>query len=123
VAEKVSKVWKLPARWSYPLLAAWRTFEASLNPAFWFSLKCGGCGAGGKDIEMVRSKKKENTYIGIQCQKCKQTLKFEQPVDAHDKSMPERLVPRPKTVLESPQGVKGTDDSGVLEDITTFIFE
>lgn len=100
------KINVLPAAWSYPLLASWRTMEAAINPVFEFYLKCGDCGSYGQDtVQTVYSKKKvggKPVIIGLQCTNCGQVLKFEYPLSPGNPDFPNRLLKPPASVVEIP---------------------
>lgn len=123
MAKKNLKLYTLPEEWSYPLVASWRVFEKTLNPAFFFILRCGNCEEMNSDF--VYSVKSNEVAIGIQCQTegCGQTLKFDGKIDANADDFPERLrAPRPSSVLTGPDGKKPKTKKAQLKDIITILF-
>ena len=95
------RIYTLPEVWALPLVAAWRTFEKTINPAFKFVLYCVNCGEA--NAEIVRSRKAKDAIIGIQCQAddCGQTIKFEVPIDPEAEDFPARLESFPPSALKS----------------------
>lgn len=103
--KKDRKLFVLAERWGIAFTAAWRTMERTVNPAFYFLLKCSGCGSiGAPTIRFVKSKKRENAIIGLECTSCLTTVKFDGMLDPSDESFPARLLERPASVLAMPGG-------------------
>lgn len=126
MAKDKRTIWTLPTRWGLPFLAAWRTFEKTINPAFVFIIRCANCGASGKDrVRFVKSVKTPSAVIGIECNSCKQTLKFEDGIDSEAPDFPDRLRgPRADSILEPPNKPGFEDalpDLDELDDITDLL--
>lgn len=120
------QVWVMPKRWILNFMAAWRTFERTLNPAFAFLFKCVNCGAVGYPlIRMVKSVSSERAFIGMECTECLNTIKFEEPVSDEDDDFPERLKKRGISVLVPPDGEAANSDFDLedIEDIAELLFE
>lgn len=108
------RVYEMPNEWVETFAAAWRVMEKSLNPAFWFLMKCGKCGEiGDKHIDFVKAKKKKGAILGMQCE-CGQTIKFVGYLNPASDTFPARLRKKTKSVLrfngEEPDEVEDPDD-------------
>jgi len=110
-------IWQMPKRWVLPFIASWRVFERTLNPAFYFLIKCAKCGTtGSPKVRTVRSNKRDEVLIGIECSECGNTLKFEGAADPEAPEFPDRLKgSRADSVLtppdeEEPEWVHDLDD-------------
>jgi hypothetical protein len=117
-------VFTMPKEWCYAFLAAWRTFERSMNPAFYFLIRCGNCGAtGSPKVQPVKSKKKPTAVLGIQCQQCKTALKFEGLIDSKADDFPQRLLNPPRNTVLQLDGEEMDRAGDEAKDFFTLMFE
>lgn len=121
---KPKNLFEMSRQWVLPFVASWRTFEKTLNPAFYFVLRCGECGAFGSDfIKTIKSKKKGSAILGLQCTECQQTLKFEGLADPDADDFPQRLRNTPLSALSlNGEPIEDEPDLG-LSDITRIMFD
>lgn len=102
-------------------VAAWRVFERTLNPAFYFIIKCGKCGQNGT-AQFVKSTTMAGTLIGMECSNCGQTLKFARKIGLNDPDFPSRLEPKPQSVLIDPDGKQAESGGDDVELLTELMF-
>ena len=123
VSKKNLRIWTLPKEWVMNFVAAWRTFERTVNPAFQFLLRCTNCHQVGS-AQFVKSVKGEG-LIGLQCQtsNCGQTIKFGRKIGTNDPDFPERFISDPPTVLDSPDGDIADPADEDRELITELLFD
>ena len=117
---KKREVWVMPEMWVLNFIAAWRTFERTVNPTFTFHFRCGSCGS--TKVYVVKSTKHEKTLIGIECEACLRTLKFEKAVSSEDDDFPERLLAQGVSVLKPPDGESKVLDAADVDDIDDWLF-
>ena len=120
---KEKTILELDSEYNLSFVAAWRTFERVMNPAFYFMLVCPTCNATGGDDggpHPVYSKKIKDrkVLIGIMCG-CGRVLKFGGGIDPKAKTFPQRLIAKPLSVLGSSQ----RDPDVVMDDIDTILFD
>lgn len=116
-------IWVMPKDWVMNFVAAWRVFERTLNPAFYFLLQCGKCKLINKQIRVVKSVK-TNELIGMECTNCGQTIKFGRKIGLDSEDFPTRLAPVPDSVLIDPDGeVAEADPKADLSLLTKLVFD